>query len=84
MAHHAAQFIPRERLATPRRFDEELRHPSRRLCLGGLSSAGGSVTLAMVANMWEADSQLYAVAYVVFSLVGGLVLGPIVGGFVAI
>lgn len=50
--------------------------------LGGLSSAGGSVTLGMVADMWEADAQQYAVAYVVFSSVGGSVLGPIVGGFV--
>lgn len=29
--------------------------------LGGLSTAGGSVTLAMVADMWEADDQQYAV-----------------------
>jgi hypothetical protein len=29
--------------------------------LGGLSTAGGSVTLAMVADMWEADKQQYAV-----------------------
>ncbi|KAJ6783086.1 hypothetical protein PWT90_09363 [Aphanocladium album] len=50
--------------------------------LGGLSSAGGSVTLGMIADMWEADSQQYAVAYVVFSSVGGSVLGPIVGGFI--
>ena len=50
--------------------------------LGGLSSAGGSVTLGMIADMFEADVQQYAVAYVVFSSVGGSVLGPIVGGFV--
>lgn len=50
--------------------------------LGGLSSAGGSVTLGMVADMWESDKQQYAVAYVVFSSVGGSVLGPVVGGFV--
>jgi sugar phosphate permease len=49
--------------------------------LGGLSSAGGSVTLGMIADMWESDTQQYAVAYVVFSSVGGSVLGPIVGGF---
>ena len=49
--------------------------------LGGLSSAGGSVTLGMIADLWEADGQQYAVAYVVFSSVGGSVLGPIVGGF---
>lgn len=50
--------------------------------LGGLSSAGGSVTLGMVADMWEADDQQYAVAYVVFSSVGGSAVGPIVGGFI--
>ncbi|KAL9620720.1 MAG: hypothetical protein Q9160_004733 [Pyrenula sp. 1 TL-2023] len=50
--------------------------------LGGLSSAGGSVTLGMIADMWDADKQQYAVAYVVFSSVGGSVLGPVIGGFV--
>ena len=49
--------------------------------LGGLSTAGGSVTLGMVADMWEADAQQYAVAFVVFSSVGGSILGPVVGGF---
>lgn len=49
--------------------------------LGGLSSAGGSVTLGMIADMWESDKQQYAVAFVVFSSVGGSVLGPVVGGF---
>ncbi|KAK0390138.1 hypothetical protein NLU13_3711 [Sarocladium strictum] len=49
--------------------------------LGGLSTAGGSVTLGMIADMWEANDQQYAVAYVVFSSVGGSVLGPIIGGF---
>jgi predicted MFS family arabinose efflux permease len=29
--------------------------------LGGLSSAGGSVTLGMIADMWESDTQQYAV-----------------------
>ncbi|KAL8998970.1 MAG: hypothetical protein Q9169_002076 [Polycauliona sp. 2 TL-2023] len=50
--------------------------------LGGLSSAGGSVTLGMVADMWEPDDQQYAVAFIVFSSVGGSVLGPILGGFI--
>ena len=50
--------------------------------LGGLSSAGGSVTLGMIADLWEADRQQYAVAFVVFSSVGGSVLGPLIGGFV--
>ncbi|MBE7180514.1 MAG: MFS transporter, partial [Terriglobus roseus] len=49
--------------------------------LGGLSSAGGSVTLGMIADMWDADNQQYAVAFVVFSSVGGSVLGPVIGGF---
>ena len=48
---------------------------------GGLSTAGGSVTLGMIADMFETDDQQYAVAYVVFSSVGGSILGPIVGGF---
>ena len=32
--------------------------------------------------MWESDNQQYAVAFVVFSSVGGSILGPVVGGFV--
>lgn len=50
--------------------------------LGGLSSAGGSVTLGMVADMWSADDQQYAVAFIVLSSVGGSALGPIFGGFI--
>ncbi|MCJ1307686.1 hypothetical protein MMC25_001334 [Agyrium rufum] len=49
--------------------------------LGGISSAGGSVTLGMVADMWSADDQQFAVAFIVLSSVGGSVVGPIVGGF---
>lgn len=49
--------------------------------LGGLSSAGGSVTLGMIADMWDSDGQQFAVAFVVFSSVGGSVFGPIIGGF---
>lgn len=50
--------------------------------LGGFSSAGGSVTLGMVADMWQADDQQYAVAYVVLSSVGGSTIGPVIGGFI--
>lgn len=50
--------------------------------LGGISSAGGSVTLGMVADMWSADDQQYAVAYIVLSSVGGSVIGPVIGGFI--
>lgn len=49
---------------------------------GGLSLAGGSVTLGMVADLWDADTQQYAVAAVVFSSVAGSVFGPVIGGFV--
>ena len=49
--------------------------------LGGLSSAGGSVTLGMIADLWDSDGQQYAVAFVVFSSVGGSVFGPIIGAF---
>ncbi|OJJ05524.1 hypothetical protein ASPVEDRAFT_86867 [Aspergillus versicolor CBS 583.65] len=49
---------------------------------GGLSLAGGSVTLGMIADLWEPEHQHYAVACVVFSSVGGSVLGPLIGGFV--
>ncbi|KAI0033653.1 major facilitator superfamily domain-containing protein [Vararia minispora EC-137] len=50
--------------------------------LGGISSAGGSVTLGMVADMWEEHNQQYAVAFIVLSSVGGSAVGPIFGGFV--
>ncbi|KAK4978105.1 hypothetical protein LTR42_002482 [Elasticomyces elasticus] len=50
--------------------------------LGGLSSAGGSVTLGMVADMWEPADQQYAVAFVVFSSVAGSVVAPICGVFI--
>ncbi|KAI2642941.1 MFS general substrate transporter [Xylaria nigripes] len=49
--------------------------------LGGLSTAGGSVTLGMIPDLYDSDRQQYAVAYIVFSSVGGSVLGPIIGGF---
>jgi predicted MFS family arabinose efflux permease len=43
--------------------------------LGGLSTAGGSVTLGMVADLYKPDEQQYAVAFVVFSSVGGAIIG---------
>ena len=48
--------------------------------LGGLSSAGGSVTLGYVADMFEPAYQQYAVAFIVLSSVGGTSVGPVVGG----
>lgn len=50
--------------------------------LGGLSSAGGSVTLGMVNDLYDVDHQGYAVNYIVLSSVGGSVVGPIVGAFI--
>jgi MFS family permease len=50
--------------------------------LGGISSAGGSVTLGMTADIWEPDDQGFAVAYVVLSSVGGTTIGPIFGGMI--
>lgn len=50
--------------------------------LGGLSSAGGSVTLGMTADMWEPDDQGFAVAFVVLSSVGGSTIGPFFGGII--
>ncbi|KAH9905134.1 major facilitator superfamily domain-containing protein [Xylariomycetidae sp. FL2044] len=50
--------------------------------LGGLFSAGGSVTLGMVADMFPADTQGVPIAFIVLSSVGGSIVGPIIGGFV--
>ena len=50
--------------------------------LGGISTSGGSVTLGVVADMWEPDDQEYAIAFLVLSSVGGSVVGAVVGGFV--
>lgn len=43
--------------------------------LGGFSLAGGSVTLGMVADLYEPEVQGYAVAWVVLSSVGGTTVG---------
>ncbi|KAI1387308.1 multidrug transporter [Hypoxylon trugodes] len=50
--------------------------------MGGLSSAGGSVTLAVVSDMFDHDDPMfqYAVLFIVFSSVGGSIVGPIIGG----
>lgn len=50
--------------------------------LGGLASAGGSVTLGMVADLWGPKDQQYAVAFLVFSSVSGSLVGPIAGGHI--
>jgi hypothetical protein len=45
-------------------------------------SKGGSVTLGVLADMWQPDEQEYAVAFLVLSSVGGSVVGAVAGGFV--
>lgn len=50
--------------------------------MGGLSSAGGSVTLGMVADMFGPENQQFAMLYVVFSSCAGSVVAPIIGGFI--
>jgi len=49
---------------------------------GGLFTAGGSVTLGLVADMFDSDDQQYAVAFIVLSSVGGTSIGPLIGGFI--
>jgi MFS family permease len=44
--------------------------------MGGLSSAGGSVTMGMVADMFDKDKQQHAVLW--YSLLS--YLGPVIGG----
>jgi sugar phosphate permease len=48
--------------------------------MGGLSSAGGSVTLGMVADMFDKDEQQFAVLWASLFSCLGTVLGGIAGG----
>lgn len=50
--------------------------------LGGLSSAGGSVTLGVVADMYSPAEQQRPVAFVVFASVMGSIVGPVLGAIV--
>lgn len=52
--------------------------------LAGLSTAGGSVTLGVIADLYQPEDSgfQYAVAFVVLSSVGGAPVGAVVGGFV--
>ncbi|OTA98998.1 hypothetical protein M426DRAFT_16854 [Hypoxylon sp. CI-4A] len=50
--------------------------------LGGLFSAGGSVTLGVIADMYKVSDQEKPLAFIVLSSVGGSIIGPIVGGFI--
>ncbi|KIX01588.1 uncharacterized protein Z518_09314 [Rhinocladiella mackenziei CBS 650.93] len=52
--------------------------------LAGLSTAGGSVTLGVIADLYQPEDSgfQFAVAFVVLSSVGGAPVGAVVGGFV--
>src|SRR6201999_276745 len=52
--------------------------------LAGLSTAGGSVTLGVIADLFQPEDSgfQYAVAFVVLSSVGGAPVGAVIGGFV--
>lgn len=47
---------------------------------GGLCTAGGSVTLGMVADLYDSDDHQYAIAFIVLSSVIGTSIGPVIGG----
>ncbi|KAI0153064.1 major facilitator superfamily domain-containing protein [Xylariaceae sp. FL1272] len=48
---------------------------------GGVFSAGGSVTLGVVSDLYSADRQEAPLAFIVLSSVAGSIVGPILGGF---
>ena len=48
--------------------------------LGGLATAGGSITLGMVADMWDKEDHQHPVNFVVLGSVGGSVFGAVIGG----
>lgn len=50
--------------------------------LGGICSGGGSVTLGIVADMFESAWQSYAVCTVVLASTSGSVIAPIFGGII--
>lgn len=52
--------------------------------LGGLSTAGGSVTLGVIADLYQPEDSgfQYAVAFVILASVGGAPFGAVIGGFV--
>ncbi|KAI3614772.1 hypothetical protein CBS9595_004043 [Malassezia furfur] len=50
---------------------------------GGLFTAGGSVTLGIVADLFDVDDQQYAIAFIVLSSVAGTSVGPLTGGFIS-
>ncbi|KAJ5704170.1 MFS general substrate transporter [Penicillium malachiteum] len=48
--------------------------------LGGISTAGGSVTLGLIADVYEPDSQQFPLAFIVLSSCIGTSIGGVIGG----
>ncbi|KAJ6160420.1 hypothetical protein N7470_003816 [Penicillium chermesinum] len=48
--------------------------------LGGLSTAGGSVTLGLIADIYEPDTQQFPLAFIVLSSCIGTSIGGVIGG----
>ncbi|RAH81975.1 sugar transporter [Aspergillus japonicus CBS 114.51] len=48
--------------------------------LGGISTAGGSVTLGLIADLYEADTQQFPLAFIVLSSCIGTSIGGVIGG----
>ncbi|RJE23784.1 multidrug transporter [Aspergillus sclerotialis] len=48
--------------------------------LGGVSTAGGSVTLGLIADLYEPDTQQFPLAFIVLSSCIGTSIGGIIGG----
>lgn len=48
--------------------------------LGGLSTAGGSVTLGLIADVYERETQQFPLAFIVLSSCIGTSIGGVIGG----
>ncbi|PGH16677.1 hypothetical protein AJ79_01549 [Helicocarpus griseus UAMH5409] len=51
--------------------------------LGGVSTAGGSVTLGLIADLYEAETQQFPLAFIVLSSTLGTSIGGVIGGPIA-
>lgn len=49
---------------------------------GGLFTAGGGVTLSVVADLYHPDWHQFAIAFIVLSSTIGTSIGPFIGGFI--
>lgn len=47
---------------------------------GGLSTAGGSVTLGLIADLYEPETQQFPLAFIVLSSTIGTSIGGVIGG----